>query len=366
MQQSTVRRFGWQLCGFGLLVLVAGACGATDGAAGVPDVVSDTALGELAGTDAATTDAAGTDAAADAPIGTDATGPDVADVAVLDVQPDSAGDAVVPNNCGGKTSVACPDGSYCAVAQGQCGAIGQCAVKPQVCDMIYAPVCGCDGKTYSNSCDAASNGQNVNTTGACPTNNTCGGFVGKPCSNPSDFCDPDGCGADMMGVCVSVPSGCPKNLAPVCGCDGKTYGNDCMRQAAGVGKASNGACPVSCTIGNASTCGKSQMCQAATVGMCSGKGACVGIPAPCPAIVAPVCGCDGVTYDNGCQANNAGTNVASDGKCSGSGACVTTKDCTGGLACKSGVCGACPGIMCTAIACPSGQTKDQCCQCYTP
>jgi len=269
---------------------------------------------------------------------------DLTDVAMLQ---QSFTGPLQPGCC--ETNNDCPTSYFCQTDLGDCNGPGRCAALPVSCPDIWAPVCGCDGVTYGNECDAHAAGVSVAHDGECPaqcqSNNDCA-FT--------DYCARSTGDCAGTGACTLRPEQCLPVYIPVCGCDGVTYGNSCEAAVAGVSVDYDGVCVPPCQDNN--DCSVGHFCLK-DVGSCNGTGTCEAVPASCPDLWDPVCGCDGITYGNDCDAHAAGVSVATQGECPqpcrDNNDCAVTNFCTKatGDCAGTGVCTPRPDL-CTPLYVP--------------
>ncbi len=217
--------------------------------------------------------------------------------------------------CGGLIGIPCEAGEFCLTPDGACccDISGMCTPIPDACDLVFDPVCGCDGITYSNRCFAHANGVSVDHQGPC----------GEPCSSDADcgdtaFCQfaTGTCGTEQ-GTCVEFPLVCPDHIDPVCSCNLGTYNNACEAAMAGQSILHSGPCGQMCGGFIGLQCENPDDFCNTPPGQCCCDffGECTPVPQICPLIFDPVCGCDGMTYSNACFAAAAAVPIDHFGAC---------------------------------------------------
>jgi hypothetical protein len=90
----------------------------------------------------------------------------------------------------------------------------------RVCTKEYAPVCGCDGRTYGNACTAIKEGILIFVPGEC-------GSLPVNCFDPAQ---------------ANPTAACPAVYAPVCACGVLTFPNACEALRLGFINTTPGPC----------------------------------------------------------------------------------------------------------------------------
>ncbi|KAM9830057.1 agrin isoform 7-T7 [Syngnathus typhle] len=169
----------------------------------------------------------------------------------------------------------------------------RCSCDPIECDGTYKPVCGKNGRTYTNEC--------ARRKAECLAKT----LIPVKHAGPCDLHTPSPCLDKVChhgAVCVvkndepvcECPEACPQTSDPVCGSDGSSYGSPCEMRAMGCALQKTihiqhkGPCDEACA-----NCSFGAICEAQ-----SGQCICA---TECVESHQPVCGSDGTTYTSECE-----------------------------------------------------------------
>ncbi|XP_064446268.1 agrin isoform X5 [Mirounga angustirostris] len=206
-----------------------------------------------------------------------------------------------PDACRG---MLCGFGAVCQPSAEGSGR-ASCVCRKSACPALVAPVCGSDASTYSSECELrraqCSRQRRIRllSRGPCGSRDPCSNVTcsfGSTCVRSAD-------GHTATCLCPATCQGPPDG--PVCGSDGADYPSECqlLRHACArqenVFKKFDGPCdPCQGARGDLS-----RVCR---VNPRTRRPEMLLRPESCPPRHAPVCGDDGVTYDNDCIMGRTG------------------------------------------------------------
>lgn len=248
----------------------------------------------------------------------------------------------------------CPPGQVCS--GGRCE--GECQ-----CNLPYEPVCGGDGETYANRCEAACAGVRVLSEGECaplclPV--TCG-----------DTC-PWGYRVDSSGCqsceCQTPCEACELTWEPVCSLNQRTFTNTCLAECQGEKVAYLGACQPQCPdLDCALDCPTGLALGADGCPECT----CAENLCPVETPTEPVCSSEGITWPNLCEAQARQLTVALEKTCPGY-QCIDESGCPSNMLCVktaetciTGTTGECQGVCVREQACDASNPELWCPKGYT-